>query len=307
MFKPERTDRTSRFPVVAFGIGWGSWTSRYARTLTHLASHGFIVVAPSVADRVARPASFSALAGNLRACLEWAAAEGRRDRSPLYRLVDRTRLGLFGHSSGGGAAARAALDVKRTSAGVHLKALAGLGVFVPASRLELAELAGLRDIAVLQMAGQRDLHTTPRSVAAAVDAMRQAVPRATAVIRRGTHCWLDEAEAYVYPPSQCDAARDGAVVFGQEVLSPEAQNAVTREYLASFFIAQLGDGTMGLDATVVREARRRMWGREGNAAGARLREDVRLVAEPEAVEGVFLPSDLTLSKDPRMSRVEVTQ
>jgi hypothetical protein len=48
-------------------------------------------------------------------------------RSPLNGIVDITRLGLFGHSSGGGAAARAAIDFKRTGAGVHLKALAGLG------------------------------------------------------------------------------------------------------------------------------------------------------------------------------------
>ena len=190
-----------KFPVIAFGIGWNSWTERYARTLTELASHGFIVVAPSVADRVVLPTSFSALAGNLRACLEWAATEGRRSRSPLYGLVDRSRMGLFGHSSGAGAAARAAIDMKNGGGafGNSLKALAGLGIFSPATRLDVEELRGLRDVAVLQMAGQRDLHTTPRAVATAVEAMRYATPRATAVIRRGTHCWLDEAASYVYP------------------------------------------------------------------------------------------------------------
>lgn len=124
---------------------------------------------------------------------------GERSRSPLYGIVDRTRMGLFGHSSGGGAAARAAIDIKRTSNGPFLKALAGLGIFVPATRLDMEELQGLRDIAVLQMAGQRDIHVTPHAVATSVEAMRYTSPRATAVIRRGTHCWLDEAASYVYP------------------------------------------------------------------------------------------------------------
>jgi hypothetical protein len=43
------------FPVVAFAIGWNNWASRYARTLAHLASHGFVVLAPTTADRDVRP------------------------------------------------------------------------------------------------------------------------------------------------------------------------------------------------------------------------------------------------------------
>lgn len=76
-------------------------------------------------------------------------------------------MGLFGHSSGGGAAARAAIDMKRSSAySSNLRALAGLGIFVPATRLDVDELRGLRDIAVFQMAGQRDLagRINPRGV-----------------------------------------------------------------------------------------------------------------------------------------------
>jgi hypothetical protein len=54
VFKPNvEVGEQRRFPVIAFGIGWNSWSSRYAKTLTVLASHGFIVIVPSVADRVA--------------------------------------------------------------------------------------------------------------------------------------------------------------------------------------------------------------------------------------------------------------
>ena len=128
-------------------------------------------------------------------------------------------------------------------------------------------------------------------------------------------------------PSQCDAARQGARVFGQEVLTPEAQLAVSREYLAIFFLAQLGGGYNGVPIDVVREARRRMWGDASWTAGTSStssrvrREDVKLVAEPEEMmndaaagggrdvvggaASALLPPDVTLSTDPRMSRVEV--
>ena len=110
-------------------------------------------------------------------------------------------------------------------------------------------------------------------------------------------------------------------MFGQEVLTPEAQLAVSREYLAIFFLAQLGGGYNGVPMNVIREARRRMWGDASWTAGAsstsRVREDVKLVAEPEEMNAGAggsggggaatpqLPPDITLSTDPRMSRVEV--
>lgn len=137
-------------------------------------------------------------------------------------------MGLFGHSSGGGAAARAAIDIKRTSNGAFLKALAGLGIFVPATRLDVEELQGLRDIAVLQMAGQRDIHVTPRAVATSVEAMRYTAPRATAVIRRGTHCWLDEAASYVYPVRGGEWSGDQTVTGHLDVPTTHA-HAVTHD------------------------------------------------------------------------------
>ena len=83
-----------------------------------------------------------------------------------------------------------------------LRALAGLGIFFQSAGVDVAEFARVRDVAVLHLAGQRDFHTTPRAVAQAVDAMTNASPCAVAVIRRGTHCFLDEFEEYAYPPLQ---------------------------------------------------------------------------------------------------------
>jgi len=43
--------------------------------------------------------------------------------------------------------------------------------------MDLSELEGLSNIAVFQMAGQRDVHVSPRTVGTATDAMRYATPR----------------------------------------------------------------------------------------------------------------------------------
>ena len=88
---PRRRRRARLRPLprrVAFGVGWNSWTERYDRTLTHLASHGFVVVSPTVADRRPDPASFGVLADHLRACLDWAARETRRSNAPLFGQID---------------------------------------------------------------------------------------------------------------------------------------------------------------------------------------------------------------------------
>jgi hypothetical protein len=43
--------------------------------------------------------------------------------------------------------------------------------------MDLSELESLSNIAVFQMAGQRDVHVSPRTVGTATDAMRYATPR----------------------------------------------------------------------------------------------------------------------------------
>ena len=103
-----------KYPALAFSIGWNSWTERYEKTLAHLASHGFVVVAPTVADRKVRPLfAFERLSDHLRACLGWVVRETNRRNSDLFGTVDVTSLGMFGHSSGAGAAIKATVDAKR--------------------------------------------------------------------------------------------------------------------------------------------------------------------------------------------------
>jgi len=236
---PHSPNGSGRFPAVAFAVGWNSWVERYDATLRALASHGFIVIAPTVADRRARPLfSFDLLSKHLLASLAWLVRENsRRNSERFFEKVDIEKLGLLGHSSGAGAAVRAAVDAKvrstfgsvaRESDGmprewdadtdtahafvsVGIRAVAGLGAFLDSSGLDLDALAHMRGVALFQLAGRLDSHVAPRAVADIAAAAVHAAPRAVGVLRHGTHCFLDEAAQYEYPDSQCAAASRGSL------------------------------------------------------------------------------------------------
>jgi dienelactone hydrolase len=92
-----------RFPIVVLGHGWLQPAHRYARTMHHLASWGFIVVAPDT-ERGPMP-SHSGLAVDLARAverLEHAKVGGGRV------TIDASRVAAIGHGIGGSAAVLAA-------------------------------------------------------------------------------------------------------------------------------------------------------------------------------------------------------
>jgi len=98
-------------PAVALGHGWMQPAARYAGLLRHLASWGVVALAP---DTQRGPlASAAALAADLRTALDVASGIrlGTGDVS-----IDRSRLGLVGHGTGGGAAVLAAAADPRVHA-----------------------------------------------------------------------------------------------------------------------------------------------------------------------------------------------
>ncbi len=93
-----------RCPAVVFGHGWLQPVGRYADTLRHLASWGFVAAAPGSSRRGPVPAPGAAaldLARTLDRLAEAKLGGGRV-------TVDRFRLGVVGHGMGGGAAVLAA-------------------------------------------------------------------------------------------------------------------------------------------------------------------------------------------------------
>ena len=92
-----------QLPVVAIGHGWLQPAHRYADTMRFLASWGFIAVAPDT-ERGPVP-SHGGLARDLSAALELMCA-GRLGSGRVR--ADPEKLGVLGHSIGGGAAVLAA-------------------------------------------------------------------------------------------------------------------------------------------------------------------------------------------------------
>lgn len=98
------------YPVVLFahGSGGGPWISTYFTT--HLASHGFIVLAVAhIGSRTDRPAE-------LISVLDQVSRQNPTDDGLLTGLIDGARVGVTGFSLGGDSALRVAATDQRTRA-----------------------------------------------------------------------------------------------------------------------------------------------------------------------------------------------
>jgi dienelactone hydrolase len=100
------------FPVVLFSHGYAGFPEQSADLVTHLASWGFVVIAPDHVER-----SLSGLLGTaakgvtprkdpevLAASLDAAVADAEDESSPLHDLMDLDLVSVAGHSAGAGAA-----------------------------------------------------------------------------------------------------------------------------------------------------------------------------------------------------------
>jgi pimeloyl-ACP methyl ester carboxylesterase len=91
------------FPMIAFGHGFSAQTSYYVSFYEHLASWGYIVIAPQFPD-----VQHQELAYDLLFCLQYLRDEHGNSASFLSGAVDTARAGVTGHSMGGGASLLAA-------------------------------------------------------------------------------------------------------------------------------------------------------------------------------------------------------
>ena len=96
------------YPIVAFGHGYAMQTSYYLSTFKHLASHGYVVIAPQFPDT-----QFGELADDLLYCVEYIRQQYATPASRFYGLIDTASVGLSGHSMGGGASLLAAVRDSR--------------------------------------------------------------------------------------------------------------------------------------------------------------------------------------------------
>ncbi|GHE96320.1 dienelactone hydrolase [Amycolatopsis deserti] len=131
-------------PAVAFGHGWLQPPGRYRGLLSHLASWGIVAAAP--ATQLGPLPSHRLLAADLRATLD--VVTGVR-LGPDAISVDPGRLGLAGHSTGGGSAVLAAAGPGEVR---------GVATFAAAQTLPSASAAAVRVTAPgLHLAADGDL------------------------------------------------------------------------------------------------------------------------------------------------------
>ncbi|MGQ4375730.1 alpha/beta hydrolase family protein [Streptomyces sp. SAS_267] len=93
-------------PGLAFGHGFFQGITQYEGLLKHYASWGFITVTPKSQGGLFP--SHSAFADDLNAALTWLTSQNATGGSRFAGAVNTDRLGVSGHSMGGGAALLAA-------------------------------------------------------------------------------------------------------------------------------------------------------------------------------------------------------
>ncbi|MBI5645477.1 MAG: hypothetical protein HY962_00985 [Ignavibacteriae bacterium] len=91
------------YAMIAFGHGFLAQNTYYTSYYEHLASRGYIVIAPQFVDT-----QHGQLALDLLACLQWLRGEHTASNGFLRGLIDTSAAGISGHSMGGGASLLAA-------------------------------------------------------------------------------------------------------------------------------------------------------------------------------------------------------
>jgi hypothetical protein len=80
-----------KHPLFVWGTGAGAVPSQYTDHFNRMASHGFVIIAPTPAQLSAR---------NLKDSLDWILAENERMGSTYYEKIDIDRIAMGGHSQG---------------------------------------------------------------------------------------------------------------------------------------------------------------------------------------------------------------
>ena len=96
LIRPQRMVEGQKYPVITWGNGTCGTPLQYQQLLSHLASHGFIVIGAN--------AGWVGGGAEMRRALDFVIAENENPSSPLFGKVDITKLGVSGHSQGSTAA-----------------------------------------------------------------------------------------------------------------------------------------------------------------------------------------------------------
>lgn len=202
------------YPIVAFGHGFFMQTANYVSLFAHLATHGFIVIAPQFPD-----VQHGQLADDLLFCLEHIREQNAVPESRFFGLVNTERAGLSGHSMGGGASLLAASRDPRIAVVAPLAA----AETNPSAIAAVPQIQGV----VYLISGSSDGITPPSSHQIPMYEAARPV-RALPMLQGGNHTRFMDTPVW-------DWTDPGGS------LSREEQLRLTRRYLASIFRLFLKD------------------------------------------------------------------
>ncbi|BCJ76690.1 hypothetical protein CS0771_62340 [Catellatospora sp. IY07-71] len=211
-----------RFPAIAFGHGFLQGVSKYYGTMSHLASWGFIVAAPTSQGGLAP--SHSGFADDLNAQLTWLVAQDTTAGSRFNAHVATGKLGLSGHSMGGGASVLAASRNPAVTTVANLAAAEtnpSAATAAASVRVPMMLVAGEKDGTAPIASHQRPIYNS------------KPAPKQLRIIRGGFHCGFIESSSLF-----CDSG----------TITRAAQLIVTRRLLTDWFRYYLAGDTASYDA-----------------------------------------------------------
>jgi predicted dienelactone hydrolase len=200
-------------PAITFGHGFFQAVTNYDSTLRHLATHGFVVIAPDSESGLFP--SHQNFANDLRECLTYFEQQNSSPSSFLFGKINTAKFGASGHSMGGGASVLAA------AADARIKALANLA----AAETNPSATAAMANVNVpfSLISGSED-SIVP--VSSNGQAMYNAggAPKILPVIQGGFHCGFMDVSVF-----GCDSGN----------LARATQLSFTRRLLTEFFTLYL--------------------------------------------------------------------
>lgn len=116
LYVPQGLADGQRAPAVLFFHGFQLSGPPYASYAQRLASHGFIVLLPSIGDSLLSARTHVTLGNDAIAMLDWVLAQDTTGGSPISGIVDIDHIGVGGHSRGGKQAVLAAIEDDRFDA-----------------------------------------------------------------------------------------------------------------------------------------------------------------------------------------------
>ncbi|MGW3819178.1 alpha/beta hydrolase family protein [Streptomyces sp. NPDC005046] len=208
-------------PGLAFGHGFFQGITQYESLLKHYASWGFITVTPKSQGGLFP--SHSAFADDLNAGLTWLTTQNTTSGSRFAGAVNTARLGLSGHSMGGGAALLAA---GRNPAVKSVSTLAAAETNPSA-----VTASGTLTIPAQYVGGSAD------TIAGVADNQQKmynakAAPTQLRVITGGFHCGFEDSSGF-----GCDSG----------TITRAAQQKLTQGVTTSYLLNTLGGDTSMYD------------------------------------------------------------